>query len=115
MLGCATAGAAVFLIPRAHTPAQATALLCLAAAAYDFGQAANWATIIDVGGTNAGTATGLINTVGNFGNAFQPAIGAWIFNRMGWSQLFMLLAAAYIVAGSMWAFINPNRTFYERR
>jgi MFS family permease len=114
MLGCATAGAAVFLIPRAHTPSQATALLCLAAAAYDFGQAANWATIIDVGGANAGTATGLINTVGNLGNAFQPAIGAWIFNQMGWSQLFMLLAGSYIVAGSMWVFINPNRTFYDR-
>ena len=48
--------------------------MCVAGAAYDFGQAANWATIVDVGGRYAGIATGLIN-LGNIGNVIQPWLG----------------------------------------
>jgi nitrate/nitrite transporter NarK len=97
----------------ARTPLQATILLCLASAAFDFGQAANWATIVDLGGRYAGTTAGFINMVGNFGNAFQPYIGALIIASFGWNTLFVVLAAAYLVAGSMWAFIDPVRPFYE--
>jgi MFS transporter, ACS family, glucarate transporter len=114
LLGCAMAAAAIYAIRFARTPGQATLLLCITAAAYDFGQAANWASIIDIGGNHAGTATGLINTVGNLGNFAQPVIGAFIFNHLGWNRLFLVLAGAYVMAGSMWLFVNPTRTFYER-
>ena len=61
-----------------HTPQQAVVLMCVAAAGCDFGQGANWATIVDVGGAYAGTATGFVNMVGNIGNFLQPVIGAWV-------------------------------------
>ena len=52
MSGAATACVAMLLLMHAQTPLQATILLCLvAAAAFDFGQAANWATIVDLGGS----------------------------------------------------------------
>ena len=51
--------------------------------------------------------------VGNLGNAFQPYIGALIITSFGWNTLFVVLAGAYLVAGSMWVFIDPNRPFYE--
>jgi MFS family permease len=111
--GCTVAAAAMFGIRLVHTPHAAVALMCIAAAAYDFGQAANWATIVDVGGRYAGTAAGFINTVGNMGNALQPVIGAAVFTRFGWGALFACYAGAYLVAGSMWLFIDPARTFYE--
>jgi nitrate/nitrite transporter NarK len=60
----------------------------------------------------AGTATGFINMVGNLGNSAQPYIGALIFNHFGWNALFMVYAAAFCAAASMWLFINPNRRFY---
>src|SRR5665213_1328497 len=50
---------------------QAMLLLCIAEAAHDLGQGANWASIVDIGGKYAGVAAGLINTIGNMGNAFQ--------------------------------------------
>ena len=68
---------------RFRTPrrsASATILMCVAAAAFDFGQAANWAAIVDIGGRNAGIAMGFINMVGNLGNAVQPYVGRECFN-----------------------------------
>ena len=56
--GAFTACVAMLLLMHARTPLQATILLCLAAAAFDFGQAANWATIVDLGGRYAGTTAG---------------------------------------------------------
>ena len=35
-----------------------------AAAAFDFGQASNWASIVDLGGRYAGSAAGLVNMIG---------------------------------------------------
>ena len=89
--------------------------MCVAAAAYDFGQAANWASIVDMGGRHAGIALGLINMVGNLGNSAQPYIGARVFNTFGWTTLFGVYAVAFLLAMSMWTIINPTRRFYEAK
>ena len=115
LAGATTAAVAMFSLQFVKTPEQATVLLCLAAAAFDFGQAANWASIVELGGKYSGTAAGFINMVGNMGNAFQPAIGAMIIASFGWNRLFVVLAVAYLIAASMWLFIDPTRPFYERR
>ena len=96
-----------------HTPGQAVVLMCVAAAAYDFGQGANWASIVDIGGAYAGTALGLINMVGNMGNFLQPVVGAWVFTRYGWPTMFVVYMEAYLAAALMWVFIEPRRRFYE--
>ena len=94
-------------------PDTAIVLMCIAGAAYDFGQGANWASIVDIGGRYAGTAAGFVNLVGNMGNAIQPYIGAWIFHTFGWSTLFAVYAGVFLLAASMWLFIDPRRTFYD--
>jgi MFS family permease len=109
------AAGAMFSLHLVRTPMQATVVLCIAAAAFDFGQAANWATIVDLGGKYAGSSAGFINLVGNMGQAFQPFIGGMIISRFGWEYLFVTLGVAYLVAASMWVFIDPTRPFYERR
>ncbi len=113
LAGCSTAAAAMFAIPFVDTHQQAVALMCLASAAFDFGQAANWATIVDIGGEFAGTATGFVNMVGNMGNAVQPAVGSVIFRALGWNTLFFVLSGAFLCAASMWMWIDPRRTFYD--
>jgi MFS family permease len=113
--GCLIAAGAMLAIPSARTAAGATLLMCLASAAFDFGQAANWASIVDIGGRNAGIAMGFINMLGCVGNAVQPYIGARIFNAFGWDVLFGIYAVAFLLAMSMWAVIDPTRTFYDSR
>jgi nitrate/nitrite transporter NarK len=113
VVGCLTAAAATLAIPQVSTEQGATILMCVAAAAFDFGQGANWATIVDIGGRYAGVSTGFVNMVGNMGHAVQPYVGAQIFPVFGWSALFTTYAAAYLLAMLMWIVINPTRRFYE--
>jgi MFS family permease len=112
MTGYTVAAVAMLCLRFAGSPEEATVLLCLAGAAFDFGQGANWATIVDIGGAYAGTATGFINMVGNAGNYLQPVIGAVIFRTLGWDVLLCVYAFAFLGAATMWLLINPNRTFY---
>jgi MFS family permease len=111
--GCLIAAAAMLGIPHATTALTATILMCVASAAFDFGQAANWASIVDIGGRNAGIAMGFINMVGCLGNAVQPYIGARVFNTFGWDALFLVYAVAFLLAMTTWTIINPTRTFYD--
>ncbi len=113
--GCLIAAMAMLAIPHATTPRDATLLMCLASAAFDMGQAANWSSIVDLGGRNAGIAMGFINMVGCLGNAAQPYVGARVFNTFGWNTLFGVYAVAFLLAMTTWAIIDPTRTFYERR
>jgi ACS family glucarate transporter-like MFS transporter len=113
--GCLTAAAATLAIPYVSTHRDATILMCIAAAAFDFGQGANWAAIVDMGGRHAGIAMGLVNMVGNFGNAAQPYVGARVFPVFGWDALFFVYASAFLLAMLMWTIINPVRAFYENR
>jgi MFS family permease len=115
MCGCLIAAAAMLAIPHAKTLQSATILMCIASAAFDFGQAANWASIVDMGGRNAGVAMGFINMVGCLGNAVQPYVGAKVFNAFGWDVLFVVYAAAFLLAMMTWLIINPTRVFYEPR
>jgi MFS family permease len=111
--GCLTAAVAMLAIPYADDARSATILMCIASAAYDFGQAANWASIVDIGGRNAGIAMGFINMVGCLGNAIQPYLGAKIFHAFGWDALFGVYAVAFLLAMATWMVINPTRTFYD--
>lgn len=111
--GCLAAAAAMLAMPYAHTAREATLLMCIASFAFDLGQAANIASVVDIGGRNAGIAMGFINTLGCMGNAIQPYIGKKIALVFGWDALFCVYAATFLLASTMWAFINPTRTFYH--
>ena len=88
-------------------------LMCIAGAAFDFGQGATWASIVDIGGLYAGTAAGFINMLGNQGNVIQPVIGSWIFTRFGWDPLFVFYAGSFLASASMWFWINPRQPFHS--
>jgi MFS family permease len=111
--GLTTSCACMAAIPFVREPMHAVALLCVANAAFDFGQGANWASIVDIGGSYAGTATGFINMIGNMGNFLQPPIGALIFTKLGWNWLFGVYATMFFLAASMWLIIDPARKFYR--
>jgi MFS family permease len=113
--GCATAAAAMFAIPHVSTHRDAVLLMCLASAAFDFGQAATWASVVDIGGRHAGIALGFINMVGSLGNALQPSIGERVFNTFGWNTLFGFYSVAFLLAMMTWTIINPKERFYEER
>ncbi len=112
--GYSVAAIAMLALQSAQKPEHAALLLTIAAAGFDFGQGANWATIVSIGGIHVGIVTGFVNMIGNLGNVLQPMIGPVVFNAFSWNTLFMIFAAAYILAASMWLLIDPTRKFYEK-
>ena len=112
IFGCLAASIAMFAIRSADSAYQAAVLICVAAACYDMGQSANWASIVDIGGRYAGLAAGFINMVGNLGGFIQPVIGAYIFENYGWNVMFAVYAGAFLIAACMWSLINPEKTFH---
>ena len=112
MVGLTTAAAAMYAVRFVSRPEQAIFLICLAGAAYDFGQGANWASIVNIGGRYAGTAMGFINMLGNFSNAASPRTGVWVFQRYGWDALFTVYVGMFLAAATMWLLIDPRRTFH---
>lgn len=113
--GCLVAAAAMLTIPFADNARSATISMCVASFAYDFGQAANWASVVDIGGRHAGIAMGFVNTVACLGIAVQPYLGAKVFHAFGWDVLFGAYAVTFLLAMLTWTVINPTRTFYETR
>jgi MFS transporter, ACS family, glucarate transporter len=113
--GCLVAAAAMLAIQHAETALSATILMCVAATAFDFGQAATWASMVDIGGRNAGIAIGFVNMVGCLAHAAQPYVGQLVFNTFSWNALFGVYAVAYLIAMTTWVVINPTRTFYYKR
>src|SRR5215467_9682620 len=59
---------------RAHDPVSAAVLLALTLGVADLNTGACWAMCHDVGGENAGTVTGCMNTFGNIGGALSPLV-----------------------------------------
>jgi MFS family permease len=110
--GYSIAAVAMFCLRFADNADQAIILMCLAGAGNDFGQGANWATIVDLGGNYAGTAAGFINMVGNAGNYLQPFLGAIIFRLWGWEALMTVYTATFLCAATLWFCIDPERPFY---
>jgi nitrate/nitrite transporter NarK len=113
--GCLVAALAMLAITQAKTAFSATLLMCIVATAFDFGQAANWASMVDIGGRNAGIAMGFVNMVGCLAHAVQPYVGAIVFHSLGWDALFGMYAGAFLLAMTTWAIIDPTRTFYDER
>ncbi len=113
--GCFIAAVAMLAIRHVDSQREATILMCIAAAAFDFGQGANWAAIVDIGGRYAGVALGFINMIGCLAHAAQPWIGQRVFNTFGWDTLFGIYAIAFLLAMTTWTVINPLKRFYDQR
>ena len=73
---------------------------------------------MDVGGRLAGSVSGSMNMMGNFGGAVGPVVVGYILDStkvsadapptlQGWTTAFLVAAAIYVVGAVSWFFIDP--------
>jgi len=64
---------------------------------------------MDVGGRFAGTLSGSMNMMGNFGGMIGPLVVGYIlqFTNRNWEVTFWLSSAIYFLGGLCWLFIDP--------
>ena len=78
-------------------------------------QSSFWSVSADIGGTAAGSVSGLMNMGGQIGGALTASLTPVIAEHLGWTASF-LVAAALCVAGSLaWLFVNPESRLAKPR
>jgi ACS family glucarate transporter-like MFS transporter len=108
-VGCTAASGLLLWSAYIHNPWLAMLSMGLAGFANDLTLPGAWATCMDVGGRFAGTLSGSMNMMGNFGGMAGPLVVGYIlhFTNRNWEITFWLSSAIYFLGGLCWLFIDP--------
>jgi ACS family glucarate transporter-like MFS transporter len=106
----ALALAAVFLIVGSRVENTRLAVLVLAggAGALYLSQSSFWSVSADIGGTSAGSVSGLMNMGNQIGGMITTVLTPWIASRLGWKAPFFLAAALCLGGAAAWLFVDPR-------
>ena len=108
-VGCT--GAAGLLLWSAYIkdPVWAMVSMALASFSNDLTMPGSWSTCMDVGGRFAGTLSGSMNMMGNFGGMAGPLVVGLILQHTNrnWEITFWISSAIYFLGGICWLFIDP--------
>ncbi len=111
--GVAVAGialAAIFIASGTQVESARLASVVLAggAGALYLSQSSFWSVTADMGGASAGSVSGVMNMVGQFGGIVTASLTPLIAHQFNWTASF-LVAAAMCAAGSLaWLVVDPN-------
>jgi ACS family glucarate transporter-like MFS transporter len=107
--GCVAASGLLLWSAYIRDPFWAMASMGLASFANDLAMPCSWSACMDVGGRFAGTLSGSMNMMGNFGGMVGPLVVGYIlqFTNRNWEITFWLSSAIYFLAALCWLFIDP--------
>ncbi|MBI4501167.1 MAG: hypothetical protein HY700_08400 [Gemmatimonadetes bacterium] len=71
-----------------------------------------WAATIDVAGPQAGTATGILNMMGNLGGVVSTSLVPVLVKYFGWVAALGSGAALAFTAALLWFFIRCDRPIH---
>jgi ACS family glucarate transporter-like MFS transporter len=72
-------------------------------------QSSYWSVTADIGGKNAGLASGFMNMGGQFGGALTAWLTPVIAQRYGWTASFLAAAILSGIGGIAWLLVEPDR------
>jgi sugar phosphate permease len=103
-------GACLFLLLHAAIRDPFWAMLAMGMASFsnDILMPGSWGACMDVGGKYAGTLSGSMNMMGNFGGSMAPVVLGYVLQKTGsWILNFYIMAGVYLLAALSWKFIDP--------
>jgi sugar phosphate permease len=104
-------GAALLLVLSTRMPNPVTAMLAIGLASFcnDLVMPGAWGACMDVGGRFAGTVSGMMNTMGNFGGSLCPVAVGYILSltHKNWDVTFYVSAAIYVMGIFCWMALDP--------
>jgi len=108
-VGCTAAAGLLLWSAYIRNPWLAMLSMGLAGFANDLTLPGSWATCMDVGGRFAGTLSGSMNMMGNFGGMAGPLVVGYVlyFTNRNWEITFWLSSAIYFLGGLCWFLIDP--------
>ena len=110
-------GAAALLMTSFYIRDPLLAMLSMGMASFfnDTTMPGSWATCMDVGGRFAGTVSGSMNMLGNFGGMAGPIVVGYVLDwvRGDWQLVFAICSVIYFLGAICWLFIDPVRPLEE--
>jgi len=73
-------------------------------------QSSFWSVTVGIAGSSAGSVSGVMNMVGQFGGVAAASLTPWIATHFGWPAAFLLPAGLGVVGSLAWLAVNPERT-----
>ena len=69
----------------------------------------SWGACMDIGGRFAGTVSGSMNMMGNFGGMLCAKLTGYLVDPSGggWTNVLLISSAVYFLGGLCWLFIDP--------
>jgi ACS family glucarate transporter-like MFS transporter len=111
--GCSAAALCALAATQLRSPGVSIALICLAAAFQDVSLPCMWAVPVDIGGRYAGTVGGWMNSAGCLGGMLSPIVAAKVSSLSGWSAVFLLFAAVYVLGALAWWRVDASKPLVE--
>jgi ACS family glucarate transporter-like MFS transporter len=84
-------------------------LACGAGALY-LSQSSFWSVTADIAGPSAGTVSGVMNMIGQFGGVVAPSLTPLVAAHFGWPAAFLVAAGLAVMGSLVWLAVNPERT-----
>lgn len=104
-------GAATLLMISFYIKDPLLAMLAMGMASFfnDTTLPGSWTTCMDVGGQYAGTLSGSMNMLGNFGGMAGPVVVGYVLDltNRDWRLAFLISAVIYFLGAICWLFIDP--------
>ena len=112
LLACAGflgAGSLLIVATFLHEPLAVMLVLGFASFCNDLVMPTSWGTCMDVGGKLAGTLSGAMNMMGNFGGALYPVATGYILRQFGnnWDLPLYVSAGVYFSGFFLWLGLDP--------
>jgi MFS family permease len=116
-VGFFVAGLFVLVHIQIETPLLAMLALGVATFFHDLTTPGAWGACMDVGGPYAGTLSGSMNAMGNFGSMVSPLAMGYILKYTGnnWSFCLYSVAAAYLLGTLCWPWMDPVTPLEDRK
>ncbi|MGH9432944.1 MAG: MFS transporter, partial [Terriglobia bacterium] len=106
--GLSLATVFVALGSTAHSARMGSVILAGGAGALYLSQSSYWSVSADLGGSSAGTVSGVMNMGAQMGSAITAAFTPMIAGHIGWTASF-LVAAGFCALGALaWLMVNPD-------
>ena len=108
-VGCAGASGLLLWSVYIKDPVWAMVAMGLSSFCNDLMMPGSWGACMDVGGRFAGTLSGSMNMMGNFGGMAGPLVMGYILQNTGrnWEITFWLSSVACLLGALCWMFIDP--------
>ena len=73
-------------------------------------QSSFWSVTADIAGPSAGTVSGFMNMLGQFGGVVAPSLTPLMAMHFGWPAAFLVASGLGVMGSLVWLAVDPDRS-----